>query len=82
MMHFNATQAKLNFGELIDSARHEPVLIDKNGRAAVVVLSSQEYERLQAVEDQYWHLKADMAKRAGFLTETQSRDLIQNMLSV
>jgi hypothetical protein len=33
---------------MIDTARAEPVLIEKHGRGVVVVVSVEEYERLSA----------------------------------
>ncbi len=38
--------AKYGFGRLIDLARAEPVMIAKHGRAVVVVMAVEEYERL------------------------------------
>jgi prevent-host-death family protein len=46
----SARDAKYNFGRLIDMARAEPVVVQKHGRNVVVVLSIEEYERLQAIE--------------------------------
>jgi prevent-host-death family protein len=43
-----AGKAKNGFGLLIDTARAEPVTIQKHGRAVAVVLSVEEYERLKA----------------------------------
>lgn len=45
-----AKDAKYNFGRLIDIARAEPVTVEKHGRAVVVVLAVEEYERLKAIE--------------------------------
>lgn len=39
-------EAKNGFGQMIDTARAEPVLIEKHGRGVVVVVSVEEYERL------------------------------------
>jgi len=50
MQALSARDAKYNFGRLIDTARAEPVTIEKHGRAVVVVLSVEEYERLKAIE--------------------------------
>lgn len=41
-------EAKNGFGLMIDTARAEPVLIEKHGRGVVVVVSVEEYERLFA----------------------------------
>lgn len=42
----SARDAKNAFGLLLDTARAEPVSIEKHGRPVVVVLSVEEYERL------------------------------------
>jgi len=42
----SAKEAKNGFGLLLDTARAEPVVIEKHGRPVVVVLSTEEYERL------------------------------------
>jgi prevent-host-death family protein len=42
----SAKDAKNAFGLLLDNARAAPVTVEKHGRAVVVVLSVEEYERL------------------------------------
>ena len=42
-----ALEAQTRFGQLIDVAPRRPVTVTKNGRAAVVVMSVQDYERRQ-----------------------------------
>jgi prevent-host-death family protein len=46
MKTMSAKDAKNAFGLLLDTARAEPVSIEKHGRRVVVVLSIEEYERL------------------------------------
>jgi prevent-host-death family protein len=46
MKSMSAKDAKNAFGLLLDTARAEPVTIEKHGRRVVVVLSVEEYERL------------------------------------
>lgn len=46
MKTMSARIAKNAFGLMIDTARAEPVLIEKHGRGVVVVVSVEEYERL------------------------------------
>jgi prevent-host-death family protein len=46
MKTMSAKDAKNAFGLLLDTARAEPVSIEKHGRRVVVVLSVEEYERL------------------------------------
>ncbi len=44
MKKFNATQAKNQFGQLLDDAQAEPVIIQKNGRDVAVLVSMAEYQ--------------------------------------
>ena len=46
MKSISAREAKYNFGKLIDTARAEPVVIEKHGRPVVVVVAVEEFERL------------------------------------
>ncbi|MBX9646763.1 MAG: type II toxin-antitoxin system prevent-host-death family antitoxin [Xanthobacteraceae bacterium] len=46
MKSMSAREAKNAFGLMIDTARAEPVLIEKHGRGVVVVVSVEEYRRL------------------------------------
>jgi prevent-host-death family protein len=46
MKTMSAREAKNAFGLIIDTARAEPVLIEKHGRGVVVVVAVEEYERL------------------------------------
>jgi prevent-host-death family protein len=45
----SAREGKNAFGLMIDTARAEPVLIEKHGRGVVMVISVEEYERLSLV---------------------------------
>lgn len=46
MKTMSAREAKNAFGLMIDTARAEPVLIEKHGRGVVMVISVEEFERL------------------------------------
>jgi len=46
MKTISAREAKNAFGLMIDTARAEPVLIEKHGRGVVMVIAVEEYERL------------------------------------
>jgi prevent-host-death family protein len=50
MQTLSARDAKYNFGRLIDTARAEPVTVEKHGRAVVVVFPVEEYEPLKTIE--------------------------------
>jgi prevent-host-death family protein len=51
----SARDAKNAFGLLIDTARAEPVLIEKHGRGVVVVISIEEYERFSEFDSRTGH---------------------------
>ena len=50
MPKMSANNAKARFGELLDIARREPVTIEKHGRPVAVVLSTEDYEELEALK--------------------------------
>lgn len=52
MRTMSAKEAKNSFGLLIDHARAEPVQIEKHGRPVVVVMSVEEFQRLDAPSKQ------------------------------
>lgn len=45
-----ALEAKNRFGELLDTAQREPVIIEKHGRAIAVMVSAEEYKELEALK--------------------------------
>jgi prevent-host-death family protein len=47
----SARKAKNSFGLMIDTARAEPVLIEKHGRGVVMVIVADEYEWLTVRPD-------------------------------
>ncbi len=71
-----ATEVKNRFGEFIEKARHEPVTVEKTGRKYVVIISHEEFERLQALEDHQWALAAAEAEKSGFLGPEESIKLL------
>ncbi len=50
MKTVTARDAKNGFGKLLDTARFEPVTVEKHGRPVVVVISIEEFRRLSALE--------------------------------
>lgn len=50
-----ANEAKARFGQLLDTARREPVVIEKHGRPVAVVLSNEDFEELvSGQKDDKW----------------------------
>jgi prevent-host-death family protein len=59
----SAKDAKNSFGLLLDSARAEPVQVEKHGRPVVVVVSIEEFQRLSGANPAPGHA-SDMNSQA------------------
>lgn len=63
-MHtLTANDAKRNFGELLLSAQREPVIISKNNKDTVVVMSMKDFEELEAMKLDYLKHCFESAKK-------------------
>lgn len=77
----SAKDAKNNFGQLLNSAQINPVEIHKHGTSVAVILSSEEYHRLEEIEDKYWLEQSRKAEENGFISAQESEKLLQEILS-
>jgi prevent-host-death family protein len=78
-----AAQAKLNFGELLDSAQKGPVTITKKGRPVAVLLSTEEFARFEAMEDANWAARAEARIAEGdWIGSEESTKLINEALKI
>jgi len=70
-----ANQAKTQFGDLLLRVQREPVLISRNGKPAAVVISAEEYERIEQLKQQALQSRARQARddiAAGNLTDGEA----------
>ena len=74
-----ATEVKNRFGEFIEKARHEPVTVEKTGRKYVVIISHEEFERLQAIEDRQWAMAATEAQKSGYVGTEETMKLLTRL---
>ena len=81
MVTVTSKEAKEKFGALVDTARREPVTITKHNRPTVVVISSERYAELEALEDEAWAMKARKAEQKGYLGVEESEAVIQRALN-
>mgnify|MGYP001563535104 CR=1 FL=1 len=77
-MKTTATEMKNHFGEYLEGALSEPVVIEKSGRSIVVMLSMKEYERLMALDDAYWGEKALKAEKIGYIGRKESSEFLRS----
>lgn len=80
MRYFTAKDAKNQFGRMLDAAQREPVLVSKHGRPVAIVLSYEEYERLDELEKAFWAGKAGAADAEGYLGRRESERLLNGRL--
>lgn len=76
MKTMQATDAKNRFGELLEEAISEPVLIQKNGRDVAVVMSKAEFDQRYATlsgREQVLRYHEESIRRFGKLYEALSK---------
>ncbi len=70
-----ATEAKTNFGALLDSTQREPVTISKKGRQVAVLMSAQEFEEQEALK--LYFLKKEVNKGLKQLDNSEIIDKLE-----
>ena len=80
MVTVTATDLKNRFGQIVDQARREPVLVQSHGRDMVVILDHAEYNHLRQLEDDYWVARADQALASGVLSTEETMVRLQARL--
>ena len=81
MKLYKSTEAKDNFGELLDNSRKEPVKITRNNKEIAVVVSIEEYNRLIDLENSWFASKAKEASKQGYIGKAKSEALIKKLLN-
>ena len=79
MSTFGAREAKNEFGRLLDTAQREPVTIEKKGRPVAVVISLEEFKRLEAAEDALWEVLARASEAEGLLSPEESEKFLESL---
>ncbi len=79
MQYVSDTDAKQRFDALLDTARHEPVVIHSNDEEVAILLSMQEYDRLRGFRlaklDKICEQASQEAKARG-LTEEKLAEIL------
>jgi len=73
MKFMTANDAKKHFGELLDTARREPVSVQKHGRPVAVMVSVEDYDELERIKRD--HLKAEIQAGLDQLDRGEGEDL-------
>ncbi|WP_295445774.1 type II toxin-antitoxin system Phd/YefM family antitoxin [uncultured Thiodictyon sp.] len=78
MQNVSAHDAKARFGQLVDTARSEPVVIERHGRAVAVVVSKEEYDELNDIKLRQLRAEIDLGLadlERGACTHYEAEDL-------
>lgn len=81
MRTFEAKETDRGMTQLLTTVQREPVTIRQQGRPVAVLLSCDEYERLEALDDAYWGERALAAEKEGYLGPEEGEKLLQELLS-
>lgn len=81
MTTITSREAQNKFGQLLDEAQKEPVVITRHERPVAVVLSRERYEELEALEDAVWAARARRAAKGGFLRTDESTAFLEELLN-
>ncbi len=82
MLLINAKDAQNRFGEIMTAVNKEPVVINRYGKASAVIISYEEYQKFEELEDLYWSLKAKYSEQEGYLSVKESDDIMDQILNV
>jgi len=80
-MTASATDVKNNFGRYLEKAQKEPVTVQRSGRPHAVLISYDDFERLQALEDAFWAARAVEAEKSGYASSEQSIEFLRERLA-
>ncbi|EGV19513.1 type II toxin-antitoxin system Phd/YefM family antitoxin [Thiocapsa marina] len=78
MRNVSAHDAKARFGQLLDTARREPVVTERHGRPVAVVVSKEAYDELNDIRLQQLRAEIDLGLadlEHGAYTDYQADDL-------
>lgn len=81
MLLVNAKEAQTRFGEIMVKVNKEPIAISRYGKTAAVVISYEEYQKFQDLEDFYWEIKAKEAEEEGYLSVEESTNILDQILN-
>ena len=81
MRFISATEAKQTFGNVINQAQREPIIIQKKNRDVAVIMSIENYQRITRINlQEFQQFRANIGNRAleKGLTEDKLQELLAN----
>ena len=80
MKTFAASDLKTKIGDMFMAAAREPVQITKHGKEAYVLMSEEQFRRLESLEDALWGARAHEALKSGFVGAENAEALLQELI--
>jgi prevent-host-death family protein len=81
MQRFTSTDLKNRLGDVAEEARIAPVVVARNGRPDLVVMSFREYLRLQKESDAAWGAVAKKVhSERDYLSAEETRNVLDEIL--
>lgn len=74
-------QANKGIGSIIIDAKHAPVAITRHGKPVAILVSPDEFERLERLEDAHWIAESKKALKGGVLSKRESQAFLEKMLA-
>ena len=79
MKTITAKEAMQRLGAFAEQDLSEPLLLERPGRPAAVLMAFAEFQRLKAFEERFWAESAAEARDAGFLSLAESEAWFKRM---
>ena len=81
MITMTSTETRRTWGRVVEKARKNPVVVEKDGRPVVAVISYEDFERFQELEDRIWGERASVVREKGdYIGTEESMKLLQRGL--
>jgi len=80
MNHTSVSDFRSRIGDYLGHLDSTPVVLERHGKPAAVVLSYAEYQRLQDMEDAWWGAQAQAALKSGLVGHEAAMQHLQEKL--
>ena len=80
MNHASISDFRSRISDYLGNLSVSPVVLERNGKPAAVVLSYAEYQRLQDLEDAWWGERAQAALESGLVGHEEAMQHLQEKL--
>lgn len=80
MNHTSISDFRSRIGDYLGNLSNAPVVLERHGKPAAVVLSYAEYQHLQDLEDAWWGERAEAALKRGLVGHDEAMQHLKGKL--